>query len=122
MPSSVSGASRGSSASASRARLGVPAAIGNAIYNATGKRLRSADGASWTTEASDLPFFPGAAARGKSGTFVMVNGGWQTWYEKQQFARSEDGVHWTVLPDGAYKKSHPMRSITVGEGVCPSAN
>jgi len=26
----------------------------------------------------------------KYGTLVMVNGGWQSWYEKQQFYRSTD--------------------------------
>ena len=87
-----------------------------------GKFLHSADGATWKTETSDLPFSTGPAERGPTGTFVMVNGGWQTWYEKQQFARSTDGMHWTVLPDGAYKKSHPMRRIVAGEGVCPTGN
>ncbi|RYE85420.1 MAG: hypothetical protein EOO75_17010 [Myxococcales bacterium] len=85
-----------------------------------GKRVRSADGETWTTEDSDLPFGPGPAARSADGTYVIVKGGWQVWYEKQQFARSTDGAHWTVLPDGAYKKSHPIRSIVAGEGVCPA--
>ena len=45
----------------------------------------------------------GAVARGPHGTFVASNDGWLVWYEKQQFFRSSDGVHWDVLDKSKFK-------------------
>lgn len=77
-------------------------------------RWRSTDGVTWAeapiTGATNL----GAVARGESGTYVAVLGGWQVWYEKQVFYRSVDGLAWEALPDGAYTKSHPISAIVAG--------
>ncbi|MBZ5707768.1 WD40/YVTN/BNR-like repeat-containing protein [Nannocystis pusilla] len=82
---------------------------------------RSADGASWQSE----PITPadasiGPIARSPEGTFVAANAGWMVWYEKQRFFRSEDGVNWEVLPDGAFAGSHPIYFMAHGE-VAPGA-
>ncbi|MDQ3035531.1 MAG: hypothetical protein M3Y87_24205, partial [Myxococcota bacterium] len=81
-----------------------------------GRRFTSTDGARWTA----TPIVPaditiGAVARSPSGTFVAVNGGWDQWYERQRFYRSEDGVRWTELGPARYEGSHPIAGIAYGE-------
>ena len=75
-----------------------------------------------TTQTSPGPNI-GAVARSNAGTYVAVNGGWQQWYDKQVFYRSEDGVTWDALPAGAYVGSHPIQFIEYGMGersaACP---
>lgn len=91
--------------------------------------FRSADGASWSTTPTSVRTKKadgttstapgpevGAAARGDEGTFVAVKGGWQQWYAKQVFYRSEDGVTWDALEAGAFTGSHPIRAIVFGWG------
>lgn len=93
--------------------------------------LRSPDGMTWTSAATSLrrngapvsgggPLI-GAVARSPGGTFVAVNGGWQTWYTSQRFYRSADGVIWDELASGSYVGSHPITHIVWGEGARPAA-
>jgi hypothetical protein len=95
------------------------------------RMLRSPDGMTWTTTPTTLrrngapvagngPLI-GSVARGPTGTFVAVNGGWQTWYASQRFYRSADGVTWDELPMGAFVGSHPITHIVSGEGPKPAA-
>jgi len=90
-----------------------------AAWSATPVRLRTeqADGGS---SFSDGPLV-GAVARGASGTFVAVNGGWDVSYEKQVFLRSTDGVTWEALPPQRYSPSHPINFIVSGPGLRSSA-
>ncbi len=94
-----------------------------------GKRVafESEDGATWTAKALTLtrpdgskgvPSL-GAVAYG-DGRFVAVNGGWNQWYEKQVFFRSDDGVAWTQLPASAYRGGHPIVMIAHGRVEEPS--
>lgn len=65
----------------------------------------------------------GAVDRSDKGTYAGVRGGWQEYYEKQQFYRSTDGITWDELPVGSFVGSHPVQFITHGFGeksaVCP---
>jgi hypothetical protein len=88
-----------------------------------GKVHRSSDGVTWKTEATLTRVReqlmpgpnPGVVAVSPSGqTFVAVRGGWQTWYDKQHFYRSTDGVTWDELEDDTFKKSHPITAIRYG--------
>lgn len=91
------------------------------------QRLTSVDGGRW--DATDLViqglpeghgFDLGPIARsGETGTYVSVRGGWQQWYDAQDFYRSEDGVTWQVLPAGSFAPSHRIRHIAYGR-VDPS--
>ena len=96
----------------------------------------SPDGATWTktptevrrknpdgtTETSPGPLL-GAVTRSDAGTYVAVNGGWQTYYEKQRFYRSTDGITWDELPTSTFVGSHPIQFISHGmaekSAVCP---
>jgi len=82
---------------------------------------RSSNGTDWSSEPTtpeDLRLGPVAVS--DDGTFVAVRGGWRTWYEDQEFYRSEDGVTWETLPDGAFTGSHPIRDIHFGRlASCP---
>lgn len=81
-----------------------------------GRLFSSTDGERWTaTPTVPASVVIGAVARGPSGTLVAVNGGWDQWYERQRFYRSEDGVRWTELEAGRYARSHPIHAITYGE-------
>lgn len=93
--------------------------------------IRSPDGMTWTSTATSLrrngapvsgggPLI-GAVARSPGGTFVAVNGGWQTWYTSQRFYRSNDGLTWDELGAGSYVGSHPITHIVWGEGSRPAA-
>lgn len=94
----------------------------------SGQVHSSPDGLTWTSEDTSIrgggrgPTI-GPVAVSPSGTFVAVRGGWQVWYEQQQFYRSTDGVIWDLLPDTAFYKGHPMTEISFGfaepSGVCP---
>lgn len=97
----------------------------------SGKVHRSADGTAWTTSNTQtrrgtmLSGGPniGAVARGASGTFVAVRGGWQVWYDQQRFYRSTDGIVWDELPTGDYEQGHPITAMAAGftarSTVCP---
>lgn len=93
--------------------------------------FRSTDGETWNSAplvlrrngavvAGNGPLL-GAVARNPRGTFVAVNGGWQTWYASQRFYRSVDGLTWDELPSNAFVGSHPISSIAFGEGPKPAA-
>lgn len=73
---------------------------------------KSVDGAVWTTTATSHSIGP--SARSDAGTYVATNTGWMTWYDKQQFYRSTDGVKWEALPRTAFTGSHPIRGMTFG--------
>jgi hypothetical protein len=59
-----------------------------------------------------------------TGTFVAVRGGWQVWYDQQEFYRSSDGVTWTTLDPSVAPGGHPLRFISFGYGkpsaACPA--
>ena len=77
-----------------------------------GSAWESADGQTWSgtpTTPADLQI--GAVDVSAEGTFAAVRGGWNQWYDSQRWYRSEDGVTWTELADGAYTGSHPIRDI-----------
>lgn len=86
-----------------------------------GQVHRSSNGTDWTSEATtpgDLRLGPVAVS--DDGTFVGVRGGWQVWYEDQEFYRSEDGVTWETLDAGSFTGSHPIRDIHFGRvAACP---
>lgn len=84
------------------------------IYSGS-ELFKSADAQSWTSvtiEPANVEI--GALARSPAGTLVAVNAGWQVWYEQQQFFRSTDGVHWEMLPMGAFTGSHPINFLRFG--------
>jgi hypothetical protein len=96
-------------------------------------RLRSADGATWTSEPTSLRNADGTMAAGPvlgavgfdatTGTLVAVKGGNQQWYDRQAFYRSVDGGRtWTALPATSFHASHRISSFAVGDaapGACP---
>jgi hypothetical protein len=79
-----------------------------------GSAYRSTDGASWervATTPNDVE--PGPVAyHAALDRFVAVRGGWQTWYDRQVFWHSEDGVTWTVA--SSFRGGHPIRFVTEG--------
>ena len=86
------------------------------------KLFKSPDGQAWTSldiEPKNIAIGP--VARSPSGTLVAANDGWMVWYEKQQFFRSIDGVHWELLPTTAFTGSHPINYMSFGY-VPPSAD
>ena len=86
------------------------------------QRWTSPDGASWQPTDLVIEGLPeghgfelGPIARsGETGTYVAVRGGWQQWYDGQDFYRSEDGVAWQALPAGSFAPSHRIRHIAYG--------
>ena len=77
-----------------------------------GVAWQSPDGASFSeTPTTPADLHIGAVDVSAEGTFAAVRGGWNQWYESQRWYRSEDGVTWTELADGAYTGSHPIRDI-----------
>lgn len=79
------------------------------------KLFKSADGQVWTEQAIEPANIAiGPVARSPEGTLVAANDGWQVWYEKQRFFRSQDGVHWDVLPTSVFTGSHPINFISFG--------
>lgn len=84
------------------------------IYSGA-QRFKSPDGQAWTSQDIEPKNIAiGPLARSPDGTLVAANDGWQVWYEKQQFFRSTDGVHWDVLPMTAFTGSHPINFISFG--------
>lgn len=87
-----------------------------------GTAYTSDDGLSWTAEPMVPELSLGTVAVDPStGAMVAVRGGWQNWYERQEFYRSDDGVNWTVLDGAAFEGSHRIRHIAFAEaqtGAC----
>lgn len=87
-----------------------------------GNRYSSADGATWTTTPIQSDADIGPVARSPEGTLVAINNVW-VGYEEQRFLRSEDGLSWQVLPEGAYTGGHPIFFIEHGfaepSDACP---
>jgi hypothetical protein len=97
--------------------------------DSSGKRaaFESADGKTWSAKPLTLTRPDGTkgvpslgAVSFGDGRFVSVNAGWQQWYEKQVFYRSDDGIAWTQLPTSAYTGSHPIAMIAFGRVAKPS--
>lgn len=86
-----------------------------------GKAHTSTNGQSWTTTDLSQNIQIGAVAVSPGGTFVGVRGGWQVWYEKQEFYRSTDGINWTTLPESAFNGGHPINFMSFGYGAPSSA-
>ncbi len=82
----------------------------------------SEDGLSWSAQPISPSLNLGTVAVDPlTGTFVAVRGGWQNWYDEQEFYRSEDGVTWEVLDGAAFEGSHRIRHIAFAQsesGVC----
>ena len=91
-----------------------------------GVSYRSAEGSSWTRESlAPATITPGAAAFDPiNRVFVAVSGGWQQWYDQQEFYRSTDGVNWAVVEDGSFAGGHPIGHIAFGyaapSDACPA--
>ena len=86
------------------------------------KAFKSTDGISWESESLQPQGLNlGVIAASPSGKFIGVTGGWKTWYEKQHFYFSDDGVNWTESEN--YVGSHPARDAAYGvlkrSEVCP---
>lgn len=87
----------------------------------SGFALTSPDGLRWTNTPLEPAINVGAVARDDQGTFVAVRGGWQSWYETQEFYRSRDGRTWEVLPSGSFVGSHPINHVAFGYVDDPTA-
>lgn len=87
-----------------------------------GTAYTSEDGLTWATQKIvDAPQLGAVAVDPESGTFVSVRGGWQNWYDRQEFYRSEDGLSWEILETSAFEPSHRIRHIAFADsesGVC----
>jgi hypothetical protein len=87
-----------------------------------GNRYSSADGVEWTTTPVVADADIGPVARSPSGTLVAVNNVWLG-YADQRFLRSEDGLVWETLAEGAFTAGHPIFFIEHGEAdpsdACP---
>jgi hypothetical protein len=82
-----------------------------------GSLYRSSDGQNWTVEdtmPADIDL--GVVAVSDRGTMVGVTNHWQQHYDAQTFYRSDDGVHWEILPSTAYTGGHPIKAIAFGYG------
>jgi hypothetical protein len=76
----------------------------------------SSDGVSWTSTPTVPNLRIGPVAASNDGVFVGVRGGWQVWYDQQEFYRSDDGINWQLLDSNSFVGSHPIRSIAFGYG------
>jgi len=87
-----------------------------------GNRYSSPDGATWTTTPVTSDADIGPVARSPEGTLVAVNNVW-VGYAEQRFLRSEDGLVWEALPEGAFTPGHPIFFIEHGTAeaseLCP---
>ena len=87
-----------------------------------GTAYSSVDGLSWTSKPMSASLQLGATAVDpQTGAFVSVRGGWQNWYDRQEFYRSDDGLNWEVLDSGSFEGSHRIRHIAFAEttaGAC----
>jgi hypothetical protein len=92
---------------------------------APGMRYTSPDGVQWTgTPTVPEGVWLGPVAMSEAtGTFVAVSRVWDG-YEQQSFLRSEDGITWEPLGEGAFSGGHPIFHIAFGYGepsdVCPA--
>ncbi len=78
-----------------------------------GKLHRSADATTWTThDLTPSNLTPGPSAAEPDGAIVAIRGGWQTWYDRQEYYRSDDGITWTTLAPNPALTGHPIRAIT----------
>ena len=88
-----------------------------------GQVTRSTDGATWSQQPLTSNVNLGIVGVNDQGQFVAVRGGWDNWYDKQRFYRSDDGIAWEEVADGSYTGSHPITSIAFGwaqpSAVCP---
>ncbi len=82
---------------------------------APGTRYTSPDGVSWTSTATTPEgVWIGPVAHSEAtGSFVAVDRVWSG-YEAQTFLRSDDGVTWEALGDGAFAGGHPIFHIAFG--------
>jgi hypothetical protein len=85
-----------------------------------GALRRSVDGVSWTSQPISPNVNIGSAAVSDDSAFVAVGGGWDTWYAKQKFFRSDDGIAWQELQTTSFVGSHPITAIAFG-WAAPSA-
>jgi len=90
-----------------------------------GKLYRSPDGVAWSVaDTTPANLLIGPTSIAEDGTIVAVKGGWQQWYEKQEFYRSTDGLTWQVLDKSKYSGSHPGRDMVYGKvaasAACPA--
>lgn len=84
------------------------------VVYANGEAWRSSDGDTWEATPISGDILPGALAIDDMGNFVAVRGGWQTWYDSQEFYRSTDGIQWEALAPGSFTGSHPVNHIAFG--------
>lgn len=86
---------------------------------------RSVDGSRWESVAlTPSSIVIGAVAQSlATGAFVGIRTQWGSWYETQQFYRSDDGIAWEVLPTTDFTQSHPITDVIAGyalpSDVCP---
>lgn len=85
-----------------------------------GKAYSSPDGVTWSVQDTTPRILPGPTSIAEDGTIVAVRGGWQQWYEKQEFYHSADGVTWTSIDKANFTGSHPGRDMTYGR-IAPNA-
>ncbi len=89
-----------------------------------GVRYTSPDGQQWFSDpTTPQGVWVGPAAHSEStGSFVAVSRVWDG-YESQTMMRSDDGLHWDVLPADAFAGGHPLFEMTFGYAepseVCP---
>jgi hypothetical protein len=93
-------------------------------WSTSGNLHSSPDGANWTSTPIDPGSISiGPAAASDDGVVVAVRGGWDVWYDDQEFYRSENGVDWEVLQGDTFVGGHPIRAMTFGYGspsrLCP---
>lgn len=83
----------------------------------------SEDGMQWQMQERDNVHLGATTYDPSNNVFVAVRGGWQNWYDKQEFYRSTDGIQWQKIDDGSFLKSHRIRRLTFGWAkpgtVCP---
>ena len=79
-----------------------------------GLAFTSVDGVEWTTTPLSPEVHPVAVALDDAGTFIAVEGGWQSAYEHQEFYRSSDGRTWQVLAPDAFTGGHPVGHLAFG--------
>lgn len=88
------------------------------------KVYQSVDGQTWTVTpvVSDVHFSGAVSFNPETGTFVLITGKWDSYYDKQRALRSSDGITWTTLDANHFKGGHPILNIVIGEmdgSACP---
>lgn len=79
----------------------------------------SPDGATWTKTTIPIQSV-GAAAVSDEGQIAAARGGWQNWYDKQEFYHSPNGSSWEVIAPMNIAGGHPIQHMIFGWGE-PSA-